>query len=125
MTTSGLIIAVVDDDAAVRNSLKFSLEIEGFAVRAYASADELLGADGLLGCQCLIVDQDMPNKTGLELVAILRKHGVGVPAILMSGHVTPALNRRAADAGIPVVEKPILGNGLIELIRGAAAAKPI
>jgi hypothetical protein len=67
MAVSRQIIAVVDDDAAVRASLKFSLEIDGFAVCTYASADELLNADGVVACQCLVVDQDMPDKTGLEL----------------------------------------------------------
>ena len=45
MASSHPIIAVVDDDAAVRNSLKFSLEIDGFVVRTYANAEELLGVE--------------------------------------------------------------------------------
>ena len=72
MATSKSLIFVVDDDAAVRNSLKFSLEVDGFAVRTYAGAEELLGADDLAESHCLIVDQDMPRVTGLELVAALR-----------------------------------------------------
>ena len=85
MAISHPIIAVVDDDAAVRNSLKFSLEIDGFAVRTYASVEELLGSGNLRNFQCLIVDQDMPRMTGLELVAALREQGVKVPALLISG----------------------------------------
>ena len=118
------IIAVVDDDAAVRNSLKFSLEIDGFAVRTYASAEELLGSGNLNNFQCLVVDQDMPRMTGLELVAALRAQGVKVPALLISGRLTPAVTRQASVAGIPVVEKPFLGNGLIESIRAAVGTKP-
>ena len=125
MVFSKSIVVVVDDDAAVRNSLKFSLEIDGFAVCTYASAEELLNADGIVQCQCLVVDQDVPSKTGLELVAALRKQGMHVPVILMSGHVTPALTRRAADAGVPVIEKPILGNALIELIHIVAGEQPV
>jgi FixJ family two-component response regulator len=117
MATSDPIVAVVDDDAAVRNSLKFSLEIEGFAVRTYASGEELLGSPGLSSCQCVIVDQDMPRMTGLELVAALRRQGVKVPALLISGRLTPAVTRQASDAGIPAIEKPFLGNALIESIR--------
>ena len=60
--------------------------------------------------------------TGLELVAALRKQGVEVPALLISGHVTPAVTRQASAAGIPVIEKPFLGNGLIELIRTATGS---
>lgn len=118
------IIAVVDDDAAVRNSLKFSLEIDGFAIRTYASAEELLGSGNLNSFQCLVVDQDMPRMTGLELVTTLRAQGVKVPALLISGRLTPAVTRQASVAGIPVVEKPFLGNGLIESIRAAVGTKP-
>jgi two-component system, LuxR family, response regulator FixJ len=50
------IIAVIDDDAAVRNSLKFSLELDGFAVRIYANAAELMSSGNLTDLQCLIVD---------------------------------------------------------------------
>jgi two-component system, LuxR family, response regulator FixJ len=124
MVHSSELIFVVDDDAAVRNSLKFSLEIDGFAVRTYANADELLHAGDLDACRCLIVDQDMPRMQGLELVAVLRKRGVNIPAVLISGHVTPALTRQASSAAIPVIEKPFLGNRLIESIRSAVGAKP-
>ena len=119
MALPNSLVIVVDDDAAVRHSLKFSLEIEGFAVRTYAGAEELLRSRDLSNCQCLVVDQDMPRMTGLDLVASLRNEGILVPAILITGHVTPALTRRALGAGIAVIEKPFLGNGLNELIRAA------
>jgi two-component system, LuxR family, response regulator FixJ len=118
------IIAVVDDDAAVRNSLKFSLEIDGFTIRTYASAEEFLGSGDLANFQCLVVDQDMPRMTGLELVTALRTRGVKVPALLISGHLTPAVTRQASVAGIPIVEKPFLGNELIESIRAAVGTTP-
>ena len=124
MTLSHPIIAVVEDDAAVRNSLKFSLEIDGFSVRTYANAEEFLRSSNLRNFQCLVVDQDMPRMTGLELVAALRERGVEVPALLISGHLTPAVTRQASAAGIPVIEKPFLGNGLIESIRAAVGTRP-
>jgi len=124
MTLSHPIIAVVEDDAAVRNSLKFSLEIDGFSVRTYANAEEFLRSSNLRNFQCLVVDQDMPRMTGLELVAALRERGVEVPALLISGHLTPAVTRQASAAGIAVVEKPFLGNGLIDSIRAAVGTKP-
>ena len=123
MAISHPIIAVVDDDAAVRNSLKFSLEIDGFAVRTYASAEELLDSGNLRNFQCLIVDQDMPHMTGLELVAALREQGVKVPALLISGCLTPTVTRQALGAGVPVIEKPFLGNGLIESISAAVGTE--
>jgi FixJ family two-component response regulator len=119
MAVSNPLIVVVDDDAAVRNSLKFSLEIDGFSVLTFASADDLLHDGGLPLCRCVIVDQNMPRMKGLEFIAALRKQGVATPAILISGHLTPALLRQAAGAGVPVVEKPFLENKLIESIHAA------
>jgi two-component system, LuxR family, response regulator FixJ len=124
MAISHPIIAVVDDDAAVRNSLKFSLEFDGFVVRTYSSAEELLRSGNLSDCRCLIVDQNMPRMKGLELVAALRKQGLEVPALLVSGHVTSIVTSQALAAGVPIIEKPFLGNGLIDSIRAAVGSRP-
>jgi FixJ family two-component response regulator len=114
----GPLVIVVDDDVAVRNSLKFSLEVEGFMVRVYAGASELLGeADLPGGGSCLVVDQNMPGMNGLDLVEHLRARAVAVPAILMTGSLTRALSERATKAGVPVVEKPFLGTILVDRIR--------
>jgi two-component system response regulator FixJ len=51
------VVGIVHDDPAVRNSLKFSLEIDGFSVGIYASADELLHDDNLDRFRCLVIDQ--------------------------------------------------------------------
>ena len=118
------LVIVVDDDAAVRSSLKFLLEIDGFAVRTYESAQELVREGDSSSWRCLIVDQDMPHMTGFELVAALRKEGSEVPVILISGNVTPALKTRASHLGIPAIEKAIMGNGLIELIRTTIGTEP-
>src|SRR5438046_1428128 len=69
---SSPVVAIVDDDPAVCNSLKFSLELEGFAVRAYGNAAEFLNADDFQGCDCLVIDQRMPGMSGVELIAKLR-----------------------------------------------------
>src|SRR6516162_8508186 len=63
---------VVDGDCAVRNSLKFSLEGEGFAVRAYASGADLLNSVNSPDCDRLVIDQNLPGITGLDLIARLR-----------------------------------------------------
>jgi FixJ family two-component response regulator len=118
------LVIVVDDDAAVRNSLKFLLEIDGFAVRTYESAQELARGDDSSDCRCLIVDHEMPHMTGFELVAALRKEGSEIPVILISGNVTPALKTRASNLGVPVIEKAVMGDGLIELIRTTIGTKP-
>lgn len=115
------VVIVVDDDPAVRNSLKFSLEIEGFLVRLYASGSELLGERDITYCSCLVVDERMPGITGLDLISKLREQRISVPAILITSQPTAELARRAAGANVPIVEKPFLGNTLMERIHEACA----
>jgi two-component system response regulator FixJ len=127
LSAAGPQVIVVDDDLAVRNSLKFSLEIEGFAVRAYPGGIELLNDTELPGGSCLVVDQNMLGMSGLDLIAQLRARGNAVPAILITSYPTVAVRERAAKAGVAIVEKPFLETILIDRIRdlfsdGAARA---
>ena len=115
------IIAIVDDDPAVCGSLKFSLELEGFAVRAYASGAEFFSADDFDACNCLVVDQRMPGMSGMELIAKLRDRRIATPAILVTSQPNSALRAHAAKANVPIVEKPLLGNALLERIREACS----
>ena len=114
-------VVIVDDDPAVCGSLKFSLELEGFGVRAYGSAAELFDAGDLAVCDCFVIDQRMPETTGIELIAKLRDLKVHTPAILLISQPNPALSTRAAIAGVPVVEKPLLSNTLVDKICEACA----
>jgi two-component system, LuxR family, response regulator FixJ len=126
LSALGPLVIVVDDDLAVCNSLKFSLEVEGFAVRAYSGVVELLGDAELPFSDCLVLDQNMPGMNGLDLIAQLRARDIAVPAILVTSYPTAALSQRAAKAGLAIVEKPFLGTALLDRIRdqfpGAAPA---
>jgi CheY-like chemotaxis protein len=109
-------IAVIDDDAAVRDSLRLLLEIVGYPVETFDSAAEFLGAD-LQDFPCLIADNHMPYMTGLELAERLRADGASIPILLMTGSPTPAILARAAEVGIDrVLEKPTSDDDLIEFI---------
>jgi two-component system, LuxR family, response regulator FixJ len=124
-TTTGRespIVAVVDDDPAVSNSLKFSLELEGFRVRTYGGGWALLRAGDLDGCHCFVIDQKMPGLSGLETIAKLRDLGFAAPAILIISQPSVALSARAAAANVAIVEKPFLGNALLERIREACGS---
>jgi two-component system response regulator FixJ len=116
------VVLVIDDDVAVRNSLKFSLEIEGFAVRTYATSATLLEDRDLPAHGCLVLDYNLPDMNGLALLQSLRQRGTTMPAILITTHPSPALRARASAMGIGIVEKPLLGNTLLEELRAALAA---
>ena len=118
------VVAVVDDDVAVRGTLKFSLEIEGFAVRTYANGDDLLGDANLVAFACFIIDQRLPGMSGFELVAAMRRQRIDGPVILITSQPTIILREHAARAGIPIVEKPLLGTTLLERVQAAVGAPP-
>jgi FixJ family two-component response regulator len=110
-------VAVVDDDPAVRSSLQFSLEIEGYEVRIFSDGAELLIDPKIARFACLIVDQNLPALNGLELARLLRARSVLSPVILITSQPSESLRQRALAAGIPIVEKPLLGNALVDTIQ--------
>lgn len=118
-------VLVVDDDEAVRHSLKFILELEGYAVRLYADGADLLGDGALPTNGCLVVDYWMPGLDGVQLVGRLRDRAVDLPAILITGRSTNDLRRRAKAAGFHrVVDKPFEDGALLDGIHDALAASP-
>jgi len=112
----GRFVAIVDDDTAVRNSLKFLMETSGYEVMAYTSAIDFL-ADRTEQPACLIVDYNMPGMTGLEMVAWLRRDGSAIPVLLMTGFAPSALLERAEQLGIEtVLEKPLEIEPLLKFV---------
>jgi two-component system, LuxR family, response regulator FixJ len=111
------VVAVVDDDHGVLDSLKFLLETLGHKVAAFASAAAFL-ADRTLRPACLIVDHHMPEMTGLELAEQLLRQGTSIPVLLMTGAPSPEIFSRAALLGIwAVLEKPFNDADLLEFVR--------
>lgn len=122
-TGRGCTVALVDDDPAVRGALAFWLEIEGFSVRSYGSADEFLAAGDLPAYGCLVVDHHLPGMSGLDLVSHLSARHVRLPIILITSHPSETVRRRAAGAAVRIIEKPLLGNALSEAIREALGGR--
>jgi len=120
LSAPGFVVIVLDDDLAVRNSLKFSLEVEGFTVRSYATGAELLNAADQPDRGCLVVDQHMPGMSGLDLIDLLRRRHFSAPAILITSDPSVPVRERASKASVPIVEKPLLGNALLQTIRDLA-----
>jgi two-component system response regulator FixJ len=99
-------VGVIDDDPAVLDSFRFMLEVAGYRVLTFRSALDFLAHTANLPC-CLILDQQMPDLTGLELVERLRSDGIVLPILLVTAWPSPVLVARAAELGIEgVIEKP-------------------
>ena len=99
-------IAIVDDDASVREGLRRFVEATGLQVKSFASAAAFLSSTPESFAR-LILDQHMPETTGLELAQRLRANGLHMPIMLLSGDLSPEVIRRAQVLGIEkVLEKP-------------------
>ena len=111
---------VVDDDKAVRDSLKFSLQLDSMDVHVCDGADALLEYPDLDDAACLVVDYRMPEMDGFALSEKLAARGVSVPRILITAQVSGALCRRAKAAGyFAILEKPLLGDILLQNVHAA------
>lgn len=110
------VLILVDDDPAVLSALKFSLEIEGYSVRAYADGESLLAEQNFPFLGCLILDYRLPRMNGLQLLAELRKRRINLPAVLITTP-EPKVLAQAAAAKIPIVSKPLLGSTLLDKVR--------
>lgn len=118
------LVYVVDDDAGVRRAFAFALDLEGFAVESCSSAEALLRLQLQASDAFLVIDERLPGMSGLEALNQLRSRGVQLPAALVTSHPTAALRAAAAAAGAPILEKPLMGETLVEAIREGLAAQP-
>jgi len=101
-------VHIVDDDAAIRDSLTFMLESSGHRVRAHPSAEHFLDQADALEHGWIVTDVRMPGKSGLELLRTLKARGMtALPVIVMTGHGDVPLAVEAMKAGaVDFLEKP-------------------
>jgi two-component system response regulator FixJ len=113
-------VLVVDDDASIRRALQYQLQILGFDVAVFASAEELLATEFPIDHTCLLADVHMPGKSGTELCRSLVACGRKLPTILMSGNDDQRTRQMMREAG-PIVSlfKPFDENTLLRAIRKA------
>lgn len=121
--TSEIVVHVIDDDAALRESLAFLLDSAGFLARTYDSAAEFLEvAQGLAG-DCIVTDVRMPGMNGLEMTLKLKTMGVGLPIVMITGHGDVPMAVESMKAGVAdFLEKPFDDEALLRAIRSAMAA---
>ena len=114
---------LVEDDAGLREALERRLRSYGIEVRAYPSAELALADDGQKGADCLILDLDLPNMSGLDLVDCLRQRGVAVPAVIMTAYDKPSARAEARRRGVRhFLAKPFSGSALAQLLEEVIAS---
>lgn len=117
---SDQVVHVIDDDEAMRDSLAFLLDIEGFATRLYPSAEAFLAGGAEVGPGCIVTDVRMPGMSGIELVRRIREMGLTNPIVVMTGHGDVPLAVEAMKAGArDFIEKPFSDEVLLRALRSA------
>lgn len=115
------IVHVIDDDEALRDSVGYLLEANGFAARLYDSAIDFLDALGEVEDGCVLTDVRMPHMNGLEMMRELKRRGCGMPVVVMTGHADIGMAVDAMKAGAAdFIEKPFSEHSLLSALQEAS-----
>jgi two-component system response regulator FixJ len=114
------VIHIIEDDPAIRDSLKLFLETRGYEVETFSSGAELLRNGQAGHCNCFILDVNLPGDNGFEVLKKLRSKGLVAPAIFMSGGALPDTRARAHQAkAVAYFDKPVPPAELLAAIDSA------
>lgn len=112
------LVAAVDDDFRVRESITSLLESAGYAPVVFSSAEEFLQSGKLAVATCVISDVRMPGMDGIELQRRIKLERPKLPVILISAHHNPEVRQKAIDEGaVDVLYKPFDATDLLKIIQ--------
>ena len=119
------LVAVVDDDISVRESLESLIRSVGMAVKVFASAEEFLNSDCPNKPDCLILDVRMPGMSGIELHRHLMADNFEVPVIFITAHVSDdrARSEASSDWTVAYLTKPFSEDELLNAVHAASRLK--
>lgn len=113
-------VFIVDDDQAVRDSLKWLISSVGLNVETYASAQEFKESCDPERAGCILMDVRMPGTSGLELQREMRERPICPPVIIVTGHGDVQMAVRAMkDGAFDFIEKPFNDQVLLDLVQKA------
>ena len=120
MPSEALVVHVIDDDEAMRQSLAFLFRTARIHAETYESASAFLSALPQLKVGCVVTDVRMPGLSGLDLLRRLRELNIGVPVIVITGHGDVPLAVEAMKGGAAdFLEKPFDDEALLGAVRSA------
>src|SRR5258705_11350632 len=116
-------VFVIDDDAAVRQSIEGLLKSVGLRSETFATAQEFLRSERSVGPSCLVLDVRLPGVSGLDFQHELAESGVQIPIIFITGHVDIPMTVNAMKSGaLEFLTKPFGDQGLLDAIHNALDA---
>jgi FixJ family two-component response regulator len=119
------LVQIVEDDEAIRDSLKLLLEARGYHVETFGSGADFFGKGDPARSKCVILDVNLPGESGFEVLARLRQHGLSTPAIFVSGRSTSAIRAQAVLAqAVAFFDKPVPPAELLGAIAKATRDMP-
>ena len=122
MAARPLVVYIVDDDPAVRDSLSLLLSLRGYNTACFANAEDFLAAVSPGFAGCVIADVRMPGLSGLDMQQELNERGVAMPFIVITAHGTVATATRAFKANaVDFLEKPFDDDGPVQAVEAAFA----
>ncbi len=117
------LVAIVDDDQSVRESIRSLVKSFGFRTDLFESAEEFLSKGHFSDTACLILDIRMPGMSGLELQDRLAERELRIPIVFLTAHGENATRRRALEAGaVDFLPKPVREDALMSAV-GKAVEK--
>jgi len=117
-------IIIVDDDPAVRDALSVVFSLEGYHVTSFGDGQSLLTAARARTPSCIILDVQMPGRSGLDILRELNAQDYAAPIFIISGQGDIPMAVSAIKAGAhDFFEKPFDGDAVIERVREAVAAR--
>jgi FixJ family two-component response regulator len=114
------LIAIVDDDQSVQNTLQDLIESEGLSARCFGSAEKFLESGEQHNAACLIADIRMPGMSGLELQAKLNAERCRIPIIFITAHGDAKMRVQAmCDGAVEFLTKPFDNAVLLQTVQAA------
>ena len=114
------VVYIIDDDAAVRDSVCCLLESVGLKAAAFAQAQDFLDLDSLHRPACLLLDMCLPDMDGLDVQQLLNAQGFDLPVIIMSGYGdVPAAVNAMKNGAVDLLAKPFNSQTLLDCVQNA------
>jgi len=120
MTSAQRLVAIVDDDQSVRESLPDLIKMTGFSSKAFCSAEQFLASDCVAQTRCLILDVAMAGMSGPDLQRELTRRGFRIPIVFITAQNDERLRAHLLEQGaVACLFKPFSDTAMLEAVTAA------